>query len=165
MTATGAEASGGIGWLARESGCHVETVRYYERVGLLPRAPRTAGGHRVYGETHLRRLVFIRRSRELGFGLAEVRELLRLADDAGGSCDTVHGIADRHLTAIRGRIDDLRRMEQTMAAMVDGCSTGRVPECRILDALFKPQGGRSPGRSMTGRNERRRRTGGGQKTA
>ncbi|TVR83830.1 MAG: MerR family transcriptional regulator [Rhodospirillales bacterium] len=126
---------GGIGWLARASGCRVETVRYYERIGLLPKPPRTAGGHRMYDSDHLRRLAFIRRSRELGFGLPEVRELLALADDRSAPCDTVHALAERHLAAIRARLADLRRMQRELAVMAATCRTGRVPECRILDAL------------------------------
>lgn len=125
---------GGTGALSRRSGVHVETIRYYERIALLPATPRTAGGHRVYCDLHLRRLVFIRRSRALGFTLQEVRTLLGLAE-AGASCGDVRDTALAHVGKIRRKIADLRRMERTLAETAARCAGGEAPDCPILDAL------------------------------
>ena len=125
-----------IGKLSRLTGCNVETIRYYERIGLLPAAPRTAGGHRLYGDGHRRRLAFIRRSRELGFPLDEIRTLLGLADK-GRSCGEVRSLALGHLGQVRSRIADLQRMERTLTATAARCEGGTAPECPIIDALSR----------------------------
>jgi MerR family transcriptional regulator, mercuric resistance operon regulatory protein len=125
-----------IGKLAQEAGVNLETVRYYERIGLMPRTHRTPGGHRNYEGEHVRRLSFIRRSRELGFTLAEVRELLRLVDARRCTCAQVQRIAVRHIADIRQKRADLRRLERVLAAMAAKCKGGQVPECPIVDALF-----------------------------
>jgi MerR family mercuric resistance operon transcriptional regulator len=113
---------------------NVETIRYYEREGLLPSAPRTAGGHRVFGEAHVRRLCFIRRSRELGFPGTEVRALLGLVD-GGYSCGEVRDLTLRHLADVRAKIADLRRLERTLAAISSKCEGGDLPDCPIVEAL------------------------------
>src|SRR5262245_65197075 len=100
-----------IGELARRSGVNIETIRYYERIGLLPRPWRTASGYRHYGEVDVRRLAFIRRSRELGFSLEQVRELLDLAQDQGRTCAEVRAVAETQLASVRSKLADLRRME------------------------------------------------------
>jgi MerR family transcriptional regulator, mercuric resistance operon regulatory protein len=123
-----------IGALSEQTGVHVETIRYYEREGLLPGAPRTAGGHRVFGEAHRRRLLFIRRSRELGFSGAEVRALLRLVD-GGYSCGEVRDLTLRHLADVRAKIADLRRLEKTLATISSKCAGGDLPDCPIVEAL------------------------------
>jgi MerR family transcriptional regulator, mercuric resistance operon regulatory protein len=123
-----------IGALSDETGVNVETIRYYEREGLLPRAPRTAGGHRVFGKAHLRRLFFIRRSRELGFSGTEVRALLRLVD-GGYTCGEVRDLTLRHLADVRAKIADLRRLEQTLAAISSKCAGDDLPDCPIVEAL------------------------------
>jgi MerR family transcriptional regulator, mercuric resistance operon regulatory protein len=123
-----------IGALSGETGVNVETIRYYEREGLLPRAPRTAGGHRVFGKAHLRRLFFIRRSRELGFSGTEVRALLRLVD-GGYTCGEVRDLTLRHLADVRAKIADLRRLEQTLAAISSKCAGDDLPDCPIVEAL------------------------------
>jgi MerR family transcriptional regulator, mercuric resistance operon regulatory protein len=123
-----------IGALSDETGVNVETIRYYEREGLLPRAPRTAGGHRVFGKAHLRRLFFIRRSRELGFSGTEVRALLRLVD-GGYTCGVVRDLTLRHLADVRAKIADLRRLEQTLAAISSKCAGDDLPDCPIVEAL------------------------------
>jgi MerR family mercuric resistance operon transcriptional regulator len=123
-----------IGRLSASSGVHIETIRYYERIKLLAPPPRTAGGRRVYGEDDLRALVFIRRSRELGFSLEEIRALMRLAAQ-GASCRQVRDIAVPRLEDIRARLRDLREMERVLEAAVSRCSGRDVPECPILDAL------------------------------
>ena len=125
----------GIGTLSARSEVNVETIRYYERIGIMPKPPRTGGGHRAYDAEHLRRLVFIRRSRELGFPLDEVRDLLRLADGGGYTCGEVREMALTQVADIRRKIADLRRMERVLKEMAAKCSGGDVPECPILAAL------------------------------
>lgn len=125
-----------IGRLAEGTGVNVETIRYYERIGMMPAPPRTAGGQRRYDESHLRRLTFVRRCRELGFPLDEIRALLALVDGGDFGCDDVRDMAVRHLDAVRRRIADLRAMERTLDTMVTACTGGSVPDCPIIDALF-----------------------------
>lgn len=124
-----------IGALARLSGVPVETIRYYEREGLMAKPGRTAGGARVYGSSDAARLAFIRRTRGLGFPLGEVRELLALADRKSRSCRRVHAVAAAHLAEMRRRIEDMRRMERVLAGMVAECAEGTMPDCPLLQAL------------------------------
>jgi DNA-binding transcriptional MerR regulator len=124
-----------IGELARRAGTKVETVRWYEREGLLPAPARTPGGHRVYGRAHFNRLAFVRHARELGFPLGDVRELLRLADGPEQSCADADRIARAHLDAVRGRIARLRALEEELARMVTDCGQGRISECRVIEVL------------------------------
>ena len=124
------------GALAKETGVNAETIRYYEKAGLLPDPPRTSGGHRVYDEFHLRRLSFIRRCRELGFTLDEVRGLLKLVDGSGYTCSEVLERATAHLAMIRGKIRDLKRMEKSLRELSEQCTGDNVPECPIIDALW-----------------------------
>jgi MerR family mercuric resistance operon transcriptional regulator len=123
-----------IGALAAETGAHLETIRYYERVGVLPAPPRSAAGRRLYGGEHVARLRFVRRARELGFTLDEVRRLLALAEGGGRSCEEVEALAREHLARVREKIADLRRMEETLAHTADRCSAG-VASCPIIEAL------------------------------
>lgn len=125
-----------IGTLSRRTGCKVETIRYYERIGLLPVPPRTAGGHRAYAGEHLRRLFFIRRARQLGFALSEVRILLGLSE-GGGSCAEVRAVTLDHLAQVRRKIDDLQRLEAVLGEMAARCEDGAVPDCPIIEALFE----------------------------
>lgn len=134
-----AKAGFGIGALSRRSGVNVETIRYYERIGLLPSAPRTAGGHRLYAEPHWRRLAFIRRARELGFSLDEVRNLLSLVD-GGYTCGEVQELALHHLERVRLKIDDLRRLERTLRETAEQCEGGAAPACPVISALFGNDG-------------------------
>ena len=122
------------GELAQQSGCNIETVRFYERLGLLPAPPRTAGGHRDYAPEHLRRLTFIRRSRALGFTLDEVRSLLALV---GGdwTCAEVRAMTIEHLADVRRKIADLEKLERVLEDMTAQCEGGALPECPIVDAL------------------------------
>lgn len=125
-----------IGQLAKATGVNLETVRYYERIGLMPEPIRTEGGHRVYEEPHRRRLSFIRRARELGFTLEQVRELLRLSEEEGQPCCAVVEIASGHLEDVRKRIADLRRLEAILAKSVDRCAeTMNGPSCAVLEML------------------------------
>ena len=124
-----------IGALSKRSGVNIETIRYYERVKLLSPPPRTASGRRVYDSTDLRILVFIRRSRELGFSLVEIRELLRLGGPEKASCREVREIAAHHLEGIRSKLDDLKKLERLLATTVSRCSGTMAPDCPVLDIL------------------------------
>ena len=125
-----------IGRLSKRTGCNIETIRYYERIGLLPKPPRTEGGHRLYKNEHIKRLTFVRRSRELGFTLDEVKELLNLVDGGDYTCGEVLTLTAQHLNEVRQKIKDLRRLEKTLKTIVADCQGGEVPECPIVDALF-----------------------------
>ncbi len=124
-----------IGELSRRTGCNVETVRYYERVGVMPKPPRTEGGHRCYPVEQVKRLVFVRRGRELGFTLDQIRGLLKFVDTGNFGCSDVKALTDEHLAELRKKIADLRRMERVLKEMAAQCDGGQVPECPILDAL------------------------------
>ena len=124
-----------IGVLSRRSGVNIETIRYYERVNMLAPPPRTASGRRVYDFTDLRILVFIRRSRELGFSLDEIRALLRLGGPEKASCREVREIAAHHLEDIRARLVDLKKLEHLLAKTVARCSGRTAPDCPVLDIL------------------------------
>ncbi|HET8696721.1 MAG TPA: helix-turn-helix domain-containing protein [Gammaproteobacteria bacterium] len=128
----------GIGELARQSDVKVETVRYYEQSGLLPNPPRTEGGHRLYTEEHFKRLVFIRRCRELGFSMEEIHGLLALVDGGKYTCGEVQALTLEHAAGVRRKIKDLRRLERTLTRIASGCEGGAVPECPIIDALSDP---------------------------
>ena len=124
-----------IGALSRLSGVNIETIRYYERVKMLPAPPRTAGGRRIYDANDLRTLVFVRRSRELGFSLEEIRALLRLGSPQRASCREVREIAAGHLQDIRAKLSDLRKLERLLARTVARCSGNTAPDCPVLDIL------------------------------
>lgn len=125
----------GIGRLGRETGCKVPTIRYYEQIGLLPPAARTAGNHRVYGRRHRERLGFIRHCRELGFPLEAVRELLGMMDRPEQSCAAADALAQRQLVQVRSRIARLQAMEEELERMVEDCAGGKVCDCRIVEVL------------------------------
>jgi len=125
-----------IGELSRRTGCNIETIRYYERVALLPAPVRTAGRYRLYDIADVQRLAFIRRARELGFTLDEVRTLLSLSANEGpGACANVRELAESHLAEVRAKIADLRTMERVLADAVQRCAAGEVPGCPIIDTL------------------------------
>lgn len=124
-----------IGTLAAQSGVKAQTVRYYEDAGLLPAPPRTAGNQRLYGARDLERLRFIRRGRDLGFSLDDIRRLLRLAEQADAPCDDAHELAAAHLAAVREKIAVLRELESALARMAAGGDNHLVGDCRILEAL------------------------------
>ncbi len=124
-----------IGALSRSTGTKVETIRYYERIGLLPAPGRTEGNYRSYTADHLRRLGFIRRTRDLGFPLEIVRALLALADQPQGPCDDVDHLVAAQLAEVDRRIAELRDLRDELAQLAQICRGGRVSDCRILDAL------------------------------
>ncbi len=102
----------------------------------MPEPPRTAGGHRSYGSSHERRLVFIRRCRELGFSIEEIRVLLGLVDGGDYTCGEVKSVTDRHLDDVRRKIADLRDLERTLKKIGEACAGGQVPDCPIIDSRF-----------------------------
>lgn len=122
--------------LARETGCNLETIRYYENIGVMPDPPRTAAGHRVYDESHVARLRFIMRMRELGFTLEEVRDFLALTDGGTQTCAEVQQRTEAHLVGVRAKIADLQRIERVLAETAAQCSGKDVPDCPVLDALM-----------------------------
>lgn len=124
-----------IGELARQTGTKVETIRWYERDGIMPAPIRNAGGHRLYTEAHRDRLAFVRHARELGFSLKDVRELLRLADDPERPCEQADTIARQHLAAVRSRIARLLALEVELQRMVEACDGGRISDCRVIEVL------------------------------
>lgn len=124
-----------IGQLARTAGVNLETVRYYENIGLIPSPPRTEGGHRCYSRAHVRRLAFIRRARELGFRIDDIRALLTLSEPNHLSCGDVKSIASRHLADVRSKMADLARLEAVLTGTIDLCVGGPAISCPILDIL------------------------------
>ncbi|MDE2166319.1 MAG: helix-turn-helix domain-containing protein [Alphaproteobacteria bacterium] len=123
------------GELAQRTGCNLETIRYYEKVGLLPAPPRAANGHRIYDAAHQQRLRFILRGRALGFDIVEIRGLLALMDGGHQTCAEVKARTDRHLADIRAKIADLQRMARVLTRTSAQCSGDMVPECPIIEAL------------------------------
>lgn len=124
-----------IGHLGRETGTKVETIRFYEKSGLLPEPRRTDGNYRAYDESHLRRLSFIRRARDLGFSLDQVRELLSLSDDRSKSCAAVDDIASAHRAEVECKIRDLQALKIELDNLIDQCGCGTIAQCRIIESL------------------------------
>lgn len=125
-----------IGDLSRASGVNIETIRYYERIGLLPAPARQPNGRRSYGEADARRLGFVRHARDLGFDLAAVRVLLALQEQPEASCEDASRIAQGQLEAVEDRIARLQNLRAELSRMVSECRRGRVSECRVIDALM-----------------------------
>ena len=128
------------GRLAKETGSNIETIRYYEKIGLLPSPERSESGYRLYGDAARKRLRFIQRGRELGFGIEELRSLLGLVDGGDYTCGDVHEMTVAHLENVRTKINDLHRLERTLADMAAQCEGGAVPDCPVIDALFDGRG-------------------------
>lgn len=124
-----------IGDLGKATNTKVETVRYYERIGLLPKPPRTVGNYRDYGKAELGRLSFIRRARDLGFTLDQVRALLSLSDDQGRDCAGIDRIATEHLQEVDRKLCDLSALRRELKAVIESCDGGTVAECRIVETL------------------------------
>lgn len=121
--------------LARRTGCNLETIRYYEKIGMMPEPPRTEAGYRVYDDRHVERLRFILRARELGFSLDDIRGLLALVDGGTQTCAEVKDRTERHLADVREKIADLKRIERVLAETASQCSGDEMPDCPVLDAL------------------------------
>jgi MerR family transcriptional regulator, mercuric resistance operon regulatory protein len=125
-----------IGELSRRAGCNIETIRYYERVGLLPSPLRSASRYRLYDDGDVRRLTFVRRAREVGFALEEIRTLLALSVDQGkDTCAEVRQLAAGHLADVRAKIADLRAMERMLSDAVRRCDAGEPAGCPLIEAL------------------------------
>lgn len=125
-----------IGELAQQAAVHVETIRYYERIGLLASPPRTEGGHRLYSEAHLKELNFIRRSRDMGFTLQEIRHLLNLVM-SGNACGEVQKAAQKRLKDIRLKLAALHRTERALTELSSRCDGGTSRVCPIVDVLSR----------------------------
>ncbi len=124
-----------IGHLARETGTKVQTIRYYEQIGLMPAPNRTSGNQRRYGPGQVARLAFIRHSRELGFSLDAVRELLSMSDDPERSCEAADRIASAQLKQVDSRIDRLQSLKVELERMIGQCRGGRIADCRVIEVL------------------------------
>ena len=124
-----------IGELARRTSTKVETIRWYERTGLLDAPARTGGNYRAYGPAHLARLSFVRRARDLGFSLDHLRELLRLSDQRDRPCEEVDVIARGHLAEVERKVVDLTALGHELRQIIGQCRHGTVAECRIIEAL------------------------------
>lgn len=124
------------GALAVECGVNLETIRYYEKQGLMPDPPRTAAGYRCYSHDHLKRLKFIQWSKELGFSNAQIADLLVMVD-GGYSCDEVQRVALANARVIASKIADLSKMKQELELMAAKCSGGPTPNCAIIDRLLE----------------------------
>ena len=124
-----------IGKLALIAATKVQTIRYYEEIGLIRPFARSEGGHRLYGPEDVRRLKFIRHARELGFGIEEIRELLHLSDNPDTSCSAADIIARSHLEQVELRLKKLQALRKELKRMVDECGHGRVSHCRVIEVL------------------------------
>ena len=123
--------------MARATGCNLETIRYYETVGIMPDPPRSAKGYRSYDETHVRRLKFVMRSRDLGFSLEEIRELMGLVDNRTQTCAEVQAVAESHLKDVQAKIAYLARIERVLSETFARCTGDAVPDCAVIDALLE----------------------------
>lgn len=124
-----------IGHVAKAAGCKVQTIRYYEQVGLLPIPARTSGNQRVYTSTDIDRLTFIRHARSLGFPLDAVRDLLSLSDTPEQSCDAADGIAHAQLVEVEERIARLQALKTELERMIEQCRGGQIADCRVIEVL------------------------------
>jgi MerR family mercuric resistance operon transcriptional regulator len=129
-----------IGEVTARSGCHVETIRYYERIGLLPRPRRSSSGYRAYSEADVTRLRFVVHCRELGFSLDEIRSLIALSEDPKLSCGKVDALARQHLEDIQSKQRALARLSRELKQLIDACARGQRGTCEILAALHGPSG-------------------------
>lgn len=135
-----------IGDLGKATNTKVETVRYYERIGLLPEPVRSSGNYRTYGTAELGRLSFIRRARDLGFSLDQVRALLSLSDDRTCDCAGIDRIANEHLREVDRKLADLSALRRELKAVIESCDGGTVAECRIIEALAPSSDGQKSSR-------------------
>ncbi len=127
-----------IGEAAAASGCHLETIRYYERIGLLPRTARAENGYRDYTAEDVDRMRFVTRGRDLGFSLDDIRSLLRLTADSKLSCAEADQVARRHLADVKTRIAQLRRIARELERTIESCSGGFTGDCKIIGAIKGP---------------------------
>jgi MerR family transcriptional regulator, mercuric resistance operon regulatory protein len=126
-----------IGHLSKKTGVNIETIRYYERIGVMLEPDRTANGYRQFSHDDLKRLSFVKKCRELGFSLEEVRTMLVMVDNDHLSCGEIHEMTTGHLAAVEQRIRRLRSLKGVLSKMADQCTQGDVPDCPVIDALFE----------------------------
>lgn len=126
----------GIGELSRQTGVGIETIRYFEKIGMMPAPRRSEGGNRRYKTDHLQRLFFINRCRQIGFSQSEIKALLSMVDAKGVTCAEVHSITTKHIADIKQKIRDLRKLEKVLTQMANECSRGDIPDCPIIETLF-----------------------------
>lgn len=124
-----------IGDLARRTGTKVNTIRFYEDIGLMPEAARTSGGRRTYGEGQVRQLGFIRHARELGFSVDEIRSLIALSADPDQDCHEAGAIARRHLASVEDRITRLVALRDALSEATRSCEGGKIADCRVMEAI------------------------------
>jgi MerR family transcriptional regulator, mercuric resistance operon regulatory protein len=125
-----------IGKLSARTGVNIETIRYYERIRLIPKPFRSEGGNRLYDMERVKRLAFIKRCRELGFPLDTIREFLNLVDKKNYTCAEIADISQHHLEDIRAKVRDLKRIENHMKDMLSQCNKNNTPDCAFIDILF-----------------------------
>ena len=130
----------GIGEMSRQTGVGIETIRYFEKIGMMPAPGRSEGGNRRYTTVHLQRLFFINRCRQIGFSQSEIKTLLSMVDAKDVTCAEVHSITVEHIRDIKQKIRDLRKLEKVLTQMANECSRGDIPECPIIETLFAAQG-------------------------
>ena len=139
-----------IGALATHTSTNVSTIRFYEEIGLLPQAQRSANGRRYYRDTDLKRLTFIKRCRDFGFPIEQVRELVKLFEDGDRSCIEVRDLAQMHLNAVRAKLEEMRQLEATLVSFVescdDACCQGLTKNCGIIEDLSAVEPGMPSGR-------------------
>jgi MerR family mercuric resistance operon transcriptional regulator len=123
-----------IGTVAELTGCNIETIRYYERIGIIPAPPRK-GSYRDYSPSDIDRLRFVRRGRQLGFSLEEIQTLLVLAPRSEAECETVQALAEQHLHNVRSKIEDLSKIESALAHLVAQCDTRSGERCPVVESL------------------------------
>lgn len=127
-----------IGELARKSGVEAQTIRYYERIGLIAQPPRTASNYRMYGESVIQRMTFIKRSKQIGFTLSDIKVLLAMSDRKIRRCRDVREFADTRLKKVRGQIAHLKLIEKVLSALVEQCSQSeQLDECPIMESLTR----------------------------
>jgi Cd(II)/Pb(II)-responsive transcriptional regulator len=137
-----------IGELAERGQCQAETIRFYERQGLLPAPGRSTGNYRIYGPAHLERLAFIRNCRALDMTLDEIKQLLRLRDLPQDNCAAAHALLDAHVAHVATRISELQQLERQLKALRRQCQPARSErECGILDRLSHGRGGTTKART------------------
>jgi MerR family mercuric resistance operon transcriptional regulator len=127
-----------IGQLAKQTGCKVETIHYYEKITLMKAAPRTTGGHRIYNLTDSKRLNFIRKCRRLGFSIEQVREMLKFIDEPNHVCGEVKAMAMQQFRAVQSKIDELKKLQGALNSMIVQCKKEdyAVDNCPIIDVLY-----------------------------
>jgi MerR family mercuric resistance operon transcriptional regulator len=125
-----------IGTISSKTDVPIETIRYYERVGILPQPDRSEGGQRLYDSSQIRRISFVKRCRDLGFSLKEIGNLLALVDEGDQTCKEVYSVTTKHLENVRKKLADLKKLERVLKEMPGLCSRGSKPDCPIIEALF-----------------------------